>query len=314
MRVLWFCGPASSARCLEEHLEDTEIVPLDLHSGQLRLPSGAQPIGLVLPASATVLSDVERARRRGLGPILVLTDAALPPERSHQLLRAGVTAVVRSPCTGTSSASARSRAGLRLRKAVSLLASFETIERAPVFQDKPERILIGASTGGPQVLKHVLCGGALPVPVLLSQHIRAGYEVELARWLTHSGAPTRVARSGDRPEAGVILLSPGDRDMALVRGTIELRPPSTTAVPSVDVLFETAAQDPIPTTAILLTGMGADGAQGLLTLRQAGAFTVAQHAESCVVDGMPGRARDLGASCVDWPPDRIRSYLDDLRA
>lgn len=317
--ALWLVGDAPTAKQLAAWLPDIGVVAVRLEDPVWRLPHDTRPIGVVVSTDGTAPERTKREVRmvheRCHGGILVLTDIALHPDVSHQLLRAGAAGVLRSPLATSLSDSARDRAVMRWRRQVSLLTDATVVQKAPSTRDHPpDVVVIGSSTGGPQTLRDILVGMPFKVPVLISQHIRPGYERDLANWLTDCGAPTRVAEEGEVPIPGEALLAPGDKDMALVDGVIELREPHATAVPSVDILFQTVATCcGSHAVGFLLTGMGADGARGLLALRQSGAFTVAQRGDTCVVNGMPERARDLEASWADWTPEEIKAYLDDLR-
>jgi two-component system chemotaxis response regulator CheB len=316
--LLWAVGDEAFAQSVGAVLGDVTVVAVHLDATRWPLPTAHRPVGVVLhvlDADDAARVAVRTAHQRSAGcAVLVLTDRTLPAETAHGLLRAGARSVLRSPGTTGCSASAQDRAALRLRREVRLLVEEPVRERALPAGRRPDVVVIGASTGGPRALLDILAGPPLVVPVLVAQHIRPGYAPELAGWLTSEGAPARVARHGERPAPGVLLLAPGDRDLALVDGRVELRPPRATAVPSVDVLFETTARvHGARVTAILLTGMGDDGAQGLLALRAAGAWTIAQRGDTCVVNGMPERARDLRASQADWTPAAIRAHLESLR-
>lgn len=160
-------------------------------------------------------------------------------------------------------------------------------------------LLIGASTGGTQAIESVLM--RLPAdtpPILIVQHMLPTFTAAFARWLD-AICPMRVAecRGNERLQRGTAYLAPGDFHMVVEARGLELSTALTTAVPvhrqrpAVDVLFESAARlHGVPVVAALLTGMGADGAAGMVTLMKAGAQTIAEAEESCVVFGMPREA------------------------
>lgn len=165
-------------------------------------------------------------------------------------------------------------------------------------------IAIGASLGGPEALRIVL--EALPADfpgTLVVQHMPAGFTTAFAKRL-HDGCrlAVREAADGDRVERGVVLLAPGNRHMEVARSgggyVVELSdgPLVSRHRPSVDVLFRSVAQVcGKEAIGLIMTGMGDDGARGLLAMRQAGALTLAQDRESCVVYGMPNEAVRSGA-------------------
>lgn len=164
-------------------------------------------------------------------------------------------------------------------------------------------IAIGASTGGPAALAEVLpkLPSNYPLPILLVLHLDAAFEHALCEWLnTLSPLPVRLAEDGESlPNSGCVLLAPADRHLLVDGDRLRL---SQTAErhscrPSADVLFESlAASRPHDSLGIVLTGMGADGAAGLLALRRAGGMTAAQDEASSVIYGMPKVAADIGAA------------------
>lgn len=175
-------------------------------------------------------------------------------------------------------------------------------------------VVMGASTGGPGAVIRVLRGlpPDFPLPILLVIHIGELFSAALAEWLDgQSPIPVRHARHGEPlPVRGraQVLLAPANRHLE-IRGA-ELRltqgPERNFCRPSVDVLFESAARE-LGGRALgcLLTGMGRDGASGLLALRQAGAPTVVQDEATSVVFGMPREALRLGAAEAMLPLEEI---------
>jgi two-component system chemotaxis response regulator CheB len=163
--------------------------------------------------------------------------------------------------------------------------------------------LIGISTGGPSALVQVLRAlpPDFPAAILIVIHLAAPFAVAFAEWLeAQAGRPVRYATEGEAVEglAGQVRLAPPDRHLVLRSGRLRLTqdPERHSCRPSVDVLFESVALERgTETVACLLTGMGRDGAHGLLALRQAGATTIGQDEASSVVYGMPREAAQLGA-------------------
>lgn len=172
-------------------------------------------------------------------------------------------------------------------------------------------VVLGASTGGPIALHRLLelVGRPLGCPVLIVQHMTVGFTAGMARWLGEAlRAPVELATHGTVPLAGTVYLAPDGAHLALRAGVLRLESPSAGGhCPSVDVLFESVARSDLAehTVAALLTGMGSDGARGLLALRHAGAWTIAQDATTSVVYGMPRAASELGAACEVLPLERI---------
>lgn len=167
-----------------------------------------------------------------------------------------------------------------------------------------ELVAVGASTGGPQALAQLL--GALPtleVPMVVVQHITPGFTAGLVRWLSGSiPLEVRIARQGERLQPGTVYFAPEGTQSRVVAiaGALRLHesedPPNNGFRPSADVLFQSvAAALPRRALGIIMTGMGSDGAEGLLQMRRAGCPTLAQERDSCVVYGMPAVAEQLGA-------------------
>jgi two-component system, chemotaxis family, protein-glutamate methylesterase/glutaminase len=182
-------------------------------------------------------------------------------------------------------------------------------------------VAIGASTGGPGALATVL--GAIapgfPLPILVILHIDAQFAGAFAEWLGQQiKLPVRLAQDGEAIEhaAGEVRLAPADVHLAVQARRIRLlaSPPRNHCRPSVDVLFESlAVEASLRVAACVLTGMGRDGASGLLAIRRAGGYTVAQDEASSVIYGMPREAVLLGGVDRELPLADIGPLLDGLR-
>ena len=177
---------------------------------------------------------------------------------------------------------------------------------------QPTLLCIGASTGGPRALGVILgeLGPSFPLPVVIVQHIAAGFGRGMADWLSDvTQVPVSVATDGETPEPGRAYLAPEARHLEMRGSTLHIGHgrPIGGYRPSVDRFFQTVAASPngSSTLAVLLTGMGQDGAHGLLRLRRAGAWTAAQDERTSVVFGMPRAAVELNAAVEVLPVDRI---------
>lgn len=164
-------------------------------------------------------------------------------------------------------------------------------------------VAIGASTGGPGAIVDVLRGlpAPLPVPVFVVLHIGEPFGAAFADWLDgQTGHHVRYAIHGEAvPRENAVLMAPPDRHLIVRDGRLALTgdPERHSCRPSVDVLFESLAREcGAGTMAALLTGMGRDGAAGLLEIRRAGGVTIAQDEATSVVYGMPREAAILGAA------------------
>ena len=178
-------------------------------------------------------------------------------------------------------------------------------------------VAVGASTGGPGALCELLraLGGGAAIGIAVVQHIAAGFETVLAEWLaTESGLDVAVARDGDRLAPGAVRLAPAGRHLLLERdGSLVLDrdgAPVNGHSPSVETLFRSLLDHPPGTAAaVLLSGMGCDGAVGLHELRRANFLTIAQEAGSCAVYGMPRAAIEMGAATFTLTPTQIGRFL-----
>ena len=170
--------------------------------------------------------------------------------------------------------------------------------------DRQSLIAIGASTGGTQAIEMLLLALPADFPaVLIVQHMPEKFTAAFARRLNqHVPMEVREAAHGDSVARGVALVAPGNFHMKLSASgravDIESGPLVNRHRPAVDVLFESVARCRAQAAGVLLTGMGDDGAVGLLAMRRAGCFTVAQNRETSVVYGMPAEAIRLGAAAM----------------
>jgi two-component system chemotaxis response regulator CheB len=178
---------------------------------------------------------------------------------------------------------------------------------------------IGASTGGPAVLREILSRlpASYPLPVLLVQHITAGFTAGFIEWLQqHIPLKLRIAQPRDRAEAGTVLMAPEGRQMTILpdRSVVALSDvPVGVHLPSVDALFHSVADSfGSRSIGVILTGMGADGVDGLLRIRQSGGVTIVQDQATCTVFGMPGEAVRRGAAGEVLAPERISARLNEL--
>lgn len=183
-------------------------------------------------------------------------------------------------------------------------------------------IALGASTGGPGALVDVLRAVPLGVPatILVVLHIDEPFSSAFADWLSNQTShPVSYARGGESLSDGHgrVFMAPPGRHLAVAGGKLWLsaEPERHSCRPSVDVLFETLARDCArQVVACLLTGMGKDGAEGLLALRRAGAHTIAQDEASSVIYGMPREAVLLGAADRILPLSEIGATVTRVAA
>lgn len=211
----------------------------------------------------------------------------------------------------------RAAKGARLRKFVAPPVIPVATGSSPASTKQPVRmgasnkiIFLGASTGGTEAIKEFLMG--VPVdcpPILIVQHMPEAFTASFAKRLDSLCQPKVIeAQGGEKVEAGTVYIAPGHSHMQIKRiasGCVtELlaTPPVNRHRPAVDVLFDSAATVVgKQAVAVILTGMGKDGAQGMLRMRQAGAKTFGQDEASCVVYGMPREAFLVGAVEEQYP-------------
>ncbi len=192
------------------------------------------------------------------------------------------------------------------------------IEKATLpLPSRPRRILaIGASTGGPKAVLHLLqkFPKNLSAAVLIVQHIADGFAPGFADWLDReSELPVRLAGPGNQLQAGTILVAPNNAHLTVQSNRIVLEdsPPLHNCRPAVDGLFHSLATQGLAaeTVAVLLTGMGSDGAGGLASLRKQGAYTIAQDEASSAIFGMPKAAIECGAVTQVLPLEHITEVV-----
>lgn len=217
-----------------------------------------------------------------------------------------------------------------------LIAKIKTASRVKVFKKELRQVqanstslaettnkilAIGASTGGTEALKDVLMGLPRNAPgTVIVQHMPANFTAPFAQRLNSLCAmEVREAKNGDSITNGVVLVAPGDFHMVVRRSGaryfVEIGSGDKVSGhrPSVDVLFNSVAKIAgANAIGVILTGMGSDGAKGLLSMKNAGARTVGQDEASCIVYGMPKVAHDIGAVERQVPLDRVANTILSL--
>ncbi len=286
----------------------------------VELVARLRPAIVVMDVDMPEMDGLEATRQvmsRTPTPILIFTSSSLARQRkvAFEALAAGALDVFHKPrVLARDAAAATPGEADKFRKLLALLAPIKVIGR-PVAGTRPvatppvrppseiPRVLaIAASTGGPVALIRVL--GALPptfpLCTLLVQHQSPAFMPGFIEWLGENiSLPVKAAAHGDALRPAVVLVAPGDQHMRLGDdGRIQLdrKEPIHACRPAADALFESVARVAGPKAiGVVLTGMGRDGALGLLEMRRAGAYTVAQDEASSVVYGMPQAAAELNA-------------------
>ncbi len=322
IRVLIVDDSALVRKILSEELskcEDIEVV------GTAVDPYAAREKIVQLRPDVLTL-DVEMPRMDGLSflaklmkhfPMPVVIVSSLTPQHSEAAIRAlqlGAVAVVSKPTTQYSVPDVQRQLvhAIRAAAAAHIQRPSEAPETAAVtpvhlshFETTHKILAIGASTGGTQAIEAVMRGLPATTPgTLIVQHMPAGFTETFAKRLNQvCQMEVREARDNDTVTPGVALVAPGNYHMMLQKNgalyvvRIKEGPAVHHQRPAVDVLFQSVARNAgRNAVGVLLTGMGADGAKGLLAMRQSGAYTIAQDEQSCVVFGMPKEAIKLGAA------------------
>ncbi|GJJ05741.1 chemotaxis response regulator protein-glutamate methylesterase [Duganella rhizosphaerae] len=310
-----------------------DVITMDIHLPRLdgyaatRMIMETCPTRIVMVTASPVAHEVaDNFRVLEAGALAVLAKPSGPGHPEHaqitdELLRtvklmAEVSVVRRWRRNDSWGASAASAS-----VSVSASSSSSPPPPAPAAGAELRLVAIGASTGGPLALHTILARLRQPfaAPILVVQHISPGFVAGLVEWLGRGcGGAVRVAGHGELALAGNIYLAPDDAHMTVraeggvARIALSSAPPEHGARPAVARLFHSAAAFGPRAAGVLLTGMGRDGAQELLTMQQAGALTIAQDPDSAIVNGMPGEAVRLGAARHVLAPEAIAGLLNSL--
>jgi len=256
-------------------------------------------------------------------PILVLSSSVTGADSGAavEALVAGAVDALPNPRAWDAADDQRLRERVRIVRGVTVvrhvrgrLRRDRTDAPAPEESTATPVVGIASSTGGPAALAVVLTGLAgLRAAVLVVQHIHPDFVEGFARWMTRvSAVPVEMACNGTRIRPGTAYIAPGGKHLKVsANGTIELdREPTTLHRPSADVLFRSIAERPRgKKVGVVLTGLGDDGAAGLLELKKRGGITIAQDEETSAVFGMPAAAQRLGAVQKMLPLEQIADAI-----
>jgi two-component system response regulator WspF len=278
---------------------------------------------LVMPG----MDGVEATRRimaESPCPILVVTSTVAGHlSMVYEAMGHGALDAIETPTLGLAGRVDGGEALLRKMETVARLAGAPapapaTAPAPRAAGDGPPLVAIGASTGGPDALATLLHAlpASFPPALVVVQHVDRAFAPGLADWLQKKIAlGVGCAREGDRLRPGHVWIAASDDHLVLGPGgrlSYTAEPRTAVHRPSVDVFFASAARHANAGCGIVLTGMGRDGARGLLALREAGFRTFAQDRESSVIFGMPGAAIEAGAAREVLAPAGIGARLVTL--
>lgn len=297
--VLGLAGTAAEALTLVSQVRP-DVVIVDLH---LRDGGGKEVI--------------EQVMSRVPAPILVLsagTEDRQSPSAVEALVAGALDALPRAARWTPELATALRRSVHQISGVAVLrharAGTTEAVPRDPaVRREGPPIVAVAASTGGPSALAVLLAGLAgLPAPVLVVQHLHPDFTGGLLDWMQRvSALPVRMAAHNQMPAAGRVYLAPGGVHLSVgADRRLDLHSlPASLHRPSADQLFQSVAQFGASGIGVILTGMGDDGAAGLLAMRRNGAQTFGQDEASCAVFGMPRAAHRQGAVTTLLPLDQL---------
>jgi two-component system chemotaxis response regulator CheB len=218
----------------------------------------------------------------------------------------------------------RAAAQARIRRSSQRAAErpYETSAAPPLlkshFSSTEKIVCIGASTGGTEALRQVLERMPADAPgIVVTQHMPPGFTRSFAERLNRLCAmQVKEAEGGERVLPGHVFIAPGNAHLLLKRSganymtELSDAPPVNRHRPAVDVLFRSVASSAgANALAVILTGMGKDGAQGMLEMRRGGSYTIAQNEATCVVYGMPREAVEVGAVETVLPLEQIAEHI-----
>lgn len=227
---------------------------------------------------------------------------------------------------------------LKYRNVIKIMSEVKVIKRSSRVKSMPDKesvpckscttlkkislVAIGASAGGPEAVRIILENLEHPVkvPIVIVQHIDPHFTDSYASWLDSTClSNVKVAENGEKLSAGSIYIAPGKRHLEITSyysiklSDVYNQEKWNGHIPSIDLFFDSISRNMANETySALLSGMGRDGANGLLNLRKNGSFTVIQDKNSSLIFGMPGEAEKLGAACKIRSPYEIAQEINYL--
>ncbi len=254
---------------------------------------------LVFDGNASALTAIQDIMARKQTPILLVRGDGVGAEAAAMGVECGAVDVAEFPAAGDGGALAALRRRIRRVSLVPVIRHLRGRRRA--LAGRSAVVAIAASTGGPQALARVLRElGGLAAPVLVVQHLHPSFTGRFLEWMARESAlPIEMASEGTAIRPGIVYLAPSDLHLRLTAARhLDLGPePDSLHRPSADVLFNSVAEQAgKAAVGVLLTGMGADGAKGLLAILRRGGRTIVQDEASSAVYGMAKAAQSMGAA------------------
>jgi len=320
LRVVAMAGDGLEAVSLVRQ-KHPDVVTMDIHMPRMDGYEATRKIMEIHPVPVVIVSST-----RNPGSV----------EKTFRAMQAGAVASIEKPKGPGHPDAARMTAELirtvKLMSEVKVVRRFaryapaETVRRTPHRPDALPRsgqvdlVAVGASTGGPPVIRTILSGLPcdFPVPILIVQHIASGFLQGMVEWLGREiPLPVLVPADGERVTGGRVYFAPDGCHMGVTaRGEIVLSDAAAEngLRPAVSYLFRSVARAyGARAVGVLLTGMGKDGALELGEMKKKGAVTIAQDRESSVVYGMPAEAVNLGAADYSLAPEEIARFLTTIQ-
>ena len=309
-----------TARDSEDALEQVE-----------RLKPDVVTCDLIMPGSDGV-DFIQRQMSRRRVPIVIVSMAGESSERVLSGLDAGAIDFVQKPTALATErvfevadeliAKVVAAAGAPMRRAAPQAQAARQLVATSTFQNRYSVLVVGVSTGGPQGLKSVIARlpADFPIPVAVVLHMPIGYTEAYAKRLDELSALTVIeAPDGEEVRPGLVMVAPAGRHLTFRRTedgrvvtALDVRPLDTAHRPSVDVLFQSAADVyGERVLAVVMTGMGADGRDGAAWIKARGGAVLTEAEESCVVYGMPRAIVEAGLSDEAVPLDRLSTAIMD---
>ncbi len=323
----------ATSRGVAERIEQAAVVIVDDRLSELSLVLQAVAAARVPPALTILTTDAPGVAAARLGCSVRNVVRLVPGQSLHTVLlsilsglesrsgrsvrRFSERAPEIRPAFGSAPSRASDAAPSPVRRSIAPQSAAPVAPTRPGVPARRELLVIGSSTGGPEALAAVLTKlpRDLRCPVLITQHMPRTFTELLAATLDRQVPFTvREAHDGDVAKPGTVFIAPGGSHMVVVdrMGTIRLNqdPPEHNCRPSVDVLFRSVTETyGRSVVAVVLTGMGTDGALGAVGLSKRGAYVIAQDEESSVVWGMPGAVVNAGVANEVLPVGQIGNAI-----